>query len=62
MDLPSKNTDITLWQHHIKCICYRTFGKKNLSCENTLVFIAFRDYGLLEILQNTEVFKTQKPA
>lgn len=30
---------------------------KNLSCENTLVFIAFRDYGLLEILQNTEVFK-----
>lgn len=60
MDLPSKNTEITLWHHHIKCICYRIFEKKkNLYCENILVFIACREYGLLEIIQDTGIFKTQ---
>lgn len=57
MDLSCKNTEITLWQHHIKYVCYRIF-EENLYCENLLVFFCFllhfREYGLLEIIQNTE--------
>lgn len=38
MDLSSKNTEITLWQH-IKYICTE-FLEKTCNCENILVFIA----------------------
>lgn len=37
MDLSSNNNEITVWQHHIKCICYRIF-EKNLYCDYILVF------------------------
>lgn len=40
MDLSCKNTEITLWQHHIKYICYRIF-EENLYCENIQVFFSF---------------------
>lgn len=40
MDLSCKNTEITLWQHHIKYVCYRIF-EENLYCENLLVFLSF---------------------
>ena len=66
MDLSCKNTEITLWQHHIKYVCYRIF-EENLYCENLLVFLSFffffncilgsMDYWKLS--RTHKVFKTQ---
>lgn len=55
MDLPSKNTEITLWQLHIKCIYYKFLKKKPMWTHTSFYCM----YGLLEIIQDTEIFKTQ---
>lgn len=54
MDLSSKNTEITLWQHHIKYICYRICQKKIYTVKTYEDLLHFREYGLLEIIQDTE--------
>lgn len=63
MGLSCKNTEITLWQHHIKYVCYRIF-EENLYCENLLVFLFFiycilGSTGYWKLSRTQKIFKTQ---